>query len=279
MSALGSAVLSDDGLYRYRLSRAWLGTGGPCLFVCLNPSTADASEDDATVRRMVGFARDWGHRELLVGNLFAYRATDPRELRRIKDPIGPENAAHLAAMAGRADRIVAAWGADWMVRQWQPRPFTRALSAWPQRAWELLAEHGDVACLGTTRDGHPRHPLRLAASTPLEPLAGLYRPRPEPEHYCRCGHSWKDHELVLAGRQKARNDIAVSVPSDLGGCGAAIRPRVWHRADDDTQNLRCPCEQYAVPRPEDRTDDHEFQLDEQRPLMRSLRKPDLAVVS
>jgi hypothetical protein len=279
MSSLGSAVISDDGVYRYRLSRSWLGEGGAVLFVCLNPSTADAARDDATVRRMIGFARAWGHRELLVGNLFAYRATDPRELRKLKDPIGPENAEHLAAMAAAAERIVAAWGADWMIRQGSSiYARSRALRSWPLRVWELLSEHGTVECLGTTRGGHPRHPLRLAGDTPLEPLAGKYRPQPEPELYCRCGHSWEDHELLLAGRQKARNGILVD-HEDLGACGAAVRPRVRHRADDDTRNLRCLCERFAVPRDADRTDDEEFLYGEDRPVMRSLRKPDLAVVS
>ena len=108
----GSAVLSDDARYRYRLTRTWPGSGGAVLLVGLNPSTADAHVDDATVRRMVGFARRWGHRELLVGNLYALRATDPRELRQAADPIGPDNVEHLDAMAARAERVVAAWGSD-----------------------------------------------------------------------------------------------------------------------------------------------------------------------
>jgi hypothetical protein len=268
MSALGTAVISEDGLYRYRLSRSWLGVGGAVLFVCLNPSTADAATDDATVRRMMGFARAWGHRELLVGNLFAYRATDPRELRKLKDPIGPEN----------AERIVAAWGADWMIRQGSSMyARSRELRSWPRRVWELLSEHGTVECLGETRHGHPRHPLRLAGDTPLEPLAnGHYKPEPEPELYCRCGHSWMDHELLLPGRQKARNGILVD-HGDLGACAAAVRPRVRHRAEDDTRNLRCICDRFAAARDKDRTDDHEFSVE--RPVERSLRKPDLAVVS
>lgn len=278
-TGLCAAVLSKDELYRYRLSRAWLGTGGAVLFVCLNPSTADGARDDATVRRMVGFARAWGHRELLVGNLFAYRATDPRELRSVADPIGPENTQHLIAMAGRADRIVAAWGADWMVRQGSSYyARARELRAWPRRVWELLSAHGVVECLGTTRDGHPRHPLRLAADTPLAPLAGgWYRPTPEPEPYCRCGHSWEDHELLLPGRQKARNGIRVG-PEDLGACAAAVRPRVRDRAEDDTRNLRCLCQSYTHPRDEDRSDDPEVAFGDDRAVARSMRKPDLVAV-
>lgn len=78
------AVLTDDGLYRYRLERAW-GTDGTntVLFVMLNPSTADALEDDPTVRRCMGFAAHLDCARLLVGNLFAWRATDPRELQAV----------------------------------------------------------------------------------------------------------------------------------------------------------------------------------------------------
>jgi hypothetical protein len=150
-----------DGPYRYTLERVWDDARPPVLFVCLNPSTADASSDDQTVRRMRRFARDWGHGGLLVGNLFAYRATDPRELREVEDPIGPANEEALWGMAGRAGRVVAAWGSDWMVR-----------GAWPPRLADQLREWAtsEVVCLGHTRDGHPRHPLRLAADTPLEPL-------------------------------------------------------------------------------------------------------------
>jgi hypothetical protein len=76
-----SAVLSPDGVYRYRLDRVW-GAGPRVLFVMLNPSTADATQDDPTLRRCLGFARDWGYGSLTVANLYAYRARGPQAGRR-----------------------------------------------------------------------------------------------------------------------------------------------------------------------------------------------------
>ena len=88
------AVLSDCGTYRYRLWRKW-GCGSPLLFVMLNPSTADAEVDDATIRRCLGFADAHGFGELEVVNLYAYRATDPADLKRAGYPVGPDNDAHI----------------------------------------------------------------------------------------------------------------------------------------------------------------------------------------
>src|SRR5688572_14020794 len=80
------------------------------MFVGLNPSIADEENDDRTVRRCMGFARAWGFGGLLMANLFAWVATNPRELRGQGDPVGPANDEHLAAMAKQAALVVAAWG-------------------------------------------------------------------------------------------------------------------------------------------------------------------------
>ena len=144
-----STVFSPCGQYRYRLSRAWLLGEGTVLFVMLNPSTADAEMDDPTVRRCMGFARRWGFQGLVVGNLFAWRATDPRELQRASDPVGPENDRHLAEMSGGADVTIVAWGAHDVQRG---------------RASDVLGLlKGSVEHLGLTKQGHPRHPLYLRA--------------------------------------------------------------------------------------------------------------------
>ena len=149
------AVLSPCGKYRYRLGRMWGRVIDPTvLFVMLNPSTADGTQDDPTIRRCVGFAKTWGFGHLLVGNMFAYRSTDPKALRAltVDEATGPENDAHLEHMASIAHKIVCAWGAPGGTRF--PAP---------------LRKHADkLFCLGMTKLGFPRHPLRLRGDTPLQ---------------------------------------------------------------------------------------------------------------
>ena len=108
-----SAYISECGQYRYLLTRDVASIGnGTVTFVCLNPSTADATEDDPTIRRCTRFAREWGYAQLKVVNLYAYRSTDPSQLARVPDPVGPENDDILSAVLGSSDCIVAAWGVD-----------------------------------------------------------------------------------------------------------------------------------------------------------------------
>jgi hypothetical protein len=171
------AVLSDCGTYRYTLEREWMTGEGTCLFVMLNPSTADASEDDPTIRRCIGFAQRWGYQRLAVGNLYAYRATDPKAMKVALRPIGePLPAGHattygnvndewLRKLALKADRIICAWGAN----------------AEPQRGrevFDVLSAHSFVEHLGLTKAGAPKHPLYLAADT-------------EPQH-------WDPHAQAVA---------------------------------------------------------------------------------
>lgn len=141
-----SAVISDCGRYRYTLHREWLGGAGLCMFVMLNPSTADAYKNDPTIRRCVKFAQRWGFHEMTVGNLFALRSPHPKELLAADDPVGPENDLWLDRLATAADRHVMAWG---------------AFAAAPARAAEVLGRHAwyTPVCLGTTVDGSPKHPL------------------------------------------------------------------------------------------------------------------------
>jgi hypothetical protein len=154
-----SAELSDCGRYRYWLRRHWRhgGNGKTVCFLMLNPSTADALADDPTVRRCMAFCRAWGYSVLSVRNLFALRATDPRELLAAPDPVGPDGDAELAA-AATADLVVCAWGAK--------VPFGR-----DRQALELLAGR-DLHCLGLTAAGHPRHPLYCKSDLTPQP----YRP-------------------------------------------------------------------------------------------------------
>lgn len=162
MSEAG-AVVSRCGRYRYRLWRT-LGPGPTIAWVGLNPSTANATVDDPTLRRILAFSRGWGFGRVELLNLFAWRATDPRALATAVDPVGPETDAHLSQTLGQARTVVACWG-------------TRGtLNGRNQAIYAMLPS--DAQCLGHTRDGHPRHPLYVAASTPLSPLR---RPNTAPE--------------------------------------------------------------------------------------------------
>ena len=106
----GPAVFSECGRYRYRLDRQWLIGSGRCAFFMLNPSTADDTQDDPTVRRCIRYATDWGYQSLVVLNVFGLRATDPMELRRADDPAGTGNAAVCREVLGSVDRVIVAWG-------------------------------------------------------------------------------------------------------------------------------------------------------------------------
>lgn len=159
-----SATVSADGLYRYSLTRAWDEEEDlPCvLWIMLNPSTADAEQDDATIRRCIGFAKAWVCGSITVVNLFAYRATDPEVLKScvgagMRIAVGPVNNAHIerniAAFSDPGDRIIAAWGAHGSSQafKWRRDEVVRML-------------HGaNVMCLDTTASGEPKHPLYCRA--------------------------------------------------------------------------------------------------------------------
>ena len=104
------AVISDDNVFRYRLSRTWNPSLPKVLFIMLNPSTADDNNDDNTIRNVISMARANGYGGILVGNLYAYRATSPTVLHRAGSPIGPENINHVSQMIREADAVVYAWG-------------------------------------------------------------------------------------------------------------------------------------------------------------------------
>jgi hypothetical protein len=143
------------GDYRYTLGRKW-GEGPRVLWVMLNPSTADHRKDDPTLTRCLGFSRGWDFASLEVVNLFAYRSKDPADLTRVFDPLGPENDRWINDAAARATEVIVAWGAK-IPRGWKGRP---------DRVLHMLRRHqAPVRCLGTTKDGHPRHPLYLSSET------------------------------------------------------------------------------------------------------------------
>ncbi|QGM45579.1 DUF1643 domain-containing protein [Methylocystis heyeri] len=107
-----SATISACGRYRYELRRVWDESKRFVLFVCLNPSTADADQDDNTSRVCIKYAERWGYGGLLIGNLFAYRSVDKSVIKKVNDPIGPENDEWLRKLQDEASLIVCAWGDD-----------------------------------------------------------------------------------------------------------------------------------------------------------------------
>ena len=107
-----TAHISKCKQYRYALWRQWDEAKPYVLFVGLNPSTADAVEDDPTLRRCMGYARDWGYGGVCMANLFAYRAAEPKVMMAAKDAVGPQNDQWLVRLADEAGLIVAAWGND-----------------------------------------------------------------------------------------------------------------------------------------------------------------------
>ena len=154
---------SQDERHRYSLTRRWGNGPRVCCWIMLNPSTADATTDDPTIRRCVRFTQAWGDDALTVVNLYAWRATDPADLRNAAragaDVVGGLNDEHILANTDHARLVIAAWGAH--AATMPDRRDERVLS--------LLRR--PINCLGTTKTGAPRHPLYLRADTPRH----LYR--------------------------------------------------------------------------------------------------------
>ncbi len=144
--------------YRYELRIVWNQTRKPMMFIGLNPSTADETNDDPTVRRCIDYSMRWGAGGLVMTNMFAYRATDPRDMLAFKgDPIGEENTiANLQAIAFSClGRPIAAWG-------------NNALKWRKGARVEEFRGSGPLDCLRITKQGQPEHPLYLSKElTPI----------------------------------------------------------------------------------------------------------------
>lgn len=164
---IGDAVISPEARYRYSLHRQWSETNTrSVLWVMLNPSTADAEQDDPTITRCIAFSRWWGYGRLAVVNLFALRATKPTAIQHAGFPVavGPDNDAWIRREAEHADLIIAGWGA------------CRARNGFfgrDQAVRRLLAPY-PLYHIGLTRNGgHPRHPLYVRSDTLPQLLPGL----------------------------------------------------------------------------------------------------------
>lgn len=164
-------IFSEDRVYRYTLWREWdidLMTGcaddslnhqSYVQFIGLNPSTADETLDDPTIRRCIGFSKAWGYGAMCMTNLFAFRATDPKVMKSVENPVGEDNQHHLLDISSKAGVVIAAWGnhgtyrcMDLTVKQW-------------------LGSIGvQLMCLRKSKDGNPVHPLYLPKDLKPIPL-------------------------------------------------------------------------------------------------------------
>ena len=152
-----TAIFDQTGQYRYRLGRRWQPQGEDVAFVMLNPSRADHTKDDPTLRACIQFAQRWGYASLSVVNLFGYRTPHPRELKKSQDPIGPENDTYVLQAAETAKTVVLAWGNEGGL-------LGRGLAMLSQ----LVAYAPKLHYLQLNQSGQPRHPLYIPRTTGLK---------------------------------------------------------------------------------------------------------------
>ena len=150
------AYISECGKYRYLLKRVWEADRPQALFVMLNPSTADAEVDDATIRSCIRLCKSWGFGAFEVVNLFSWRATDPNELLNVDDPVGLANDIFVAKAVERCDLPICAWGAH-----------GTAIPRANEVTNIITSRRPSAFCLGTTKAGAPKHPLYIKTGTPL----------------------------------------------------------------------------------------------------------------
>lgn len=179
------ATFDSTGTYRYVLWRQWAINAPKVAFVMLNPSTADAQTDDATIRRCTQFAKSWGYGSLDVVNLFALVATYPAQLQDVADPIGSENDRYLLTTGQNASTLILAWG-NW----------GRLLER-DRAVFKLLAHLPNIYCLGMNKTGQPRHPLYLKRDTTLIAFSC-------PPQTGNVKHSAKQTSLSVSGTRRNR---------------------------------------------------------------------------
>lgn len=151
-----TAEFSEDRKYRYRLDIRW-GDGQLVNFLMLNPSTADEHKNDPTVERCCRRAVAWGYGGLIVTNLFAWRSTDPRALKKVDRPIGsPANDFHIMAAALDSARVICAWGIHGTIAN-------RAAMVTAM----LRRERVRLYALRLTKHGQPEHPLYIPYGDPV----------------------------------------------------------------------------------------------------------------
>jgi hypothetical protein len=214
----GSALFSTCRTWRYALTRELADGAGTVAFVGLNPSTADDASDDPTIRRCIGFARDWGFARLEVVNVYALCASSPRDLWRADDPVGPENDRVLAQVLDGAELVIAAWGRH----------------ARADRLAQLAAvfDGRRLHALGVTKTGAPRHALYLRSDARPSPYAASKKPLsaasfdagpaqmadPRVQDRCPCPGSNRKGGVPLPGTMTTSlvHQYASMTPSEFG---------------------------------------------------------------
>lgn len=147
------AILSADRKYRYVLTRIWDETKPTVVFIGLNPSTADEEVDDKTIRKCIGYAKRWGYGKLIMVNLFAFRSTDPYMLKKVEDPVGPDNDSYIQKCVSESNLVIACWGNDGKLLN---------------RDKVLMDSLPNLVCLKRNKNGTPHHPLYLSKDiTPM----------------------------------------------------------------------------------------------------------------
>lgn len=159
------ACFDPTRAYRYSLWRRWQPDAPRLVFIMLNPSTADATTNDATIRRCLQFAQTWHYGSLEVVNLFAFRTSDPQVLRSIADPVGNKCDRFIQTAVEQADRVILAWG---NAGKLQSRDQV-VLQQLQMNDWSTTDR---LACLGRTQFGQPRHPLYLKKDVQVMPFFG-----------------------------------------------------------------------------------------------------------
>lgn len=143
---LGDAIFSEDRQYRYVLWRIWDNTKPLVNFIGLNPSTADETKDDPTMRRCASFAKSWGYGGFFMTNLFSFKATKPEDLKKAPDPIGKDTDKWILEIEKKVEKVIFVWGVN---------------GIYLNRDIEIKKIITKGHFIELSKDGHPKHPLYL----------------------------------------------------------------------------------------------------------------------
>lgn len=147
------AIISDCKYYRYSLWRLWDQSKRTITFIGLNPSTADAQEDDHTILKLIEYTKKWCFGGFYVVNLFAYRATDSKKIKQIIDPVGENNDDYIASAMEQSELVIAMWSNH------------GNYNGRADEVYEAIKHMNMIHCFKVNRTGEPAHPLMLSYDT------------------------------------------------------------------------------------------------------------------